>query len=222
MSVFVQILIIASFVALVAFVVYAVLATRRENLRRMVMLHGALDRFDEPVVTKSPWRYPRIDATFEGSPIRVDLVPDSMLRKGLPVLWAQLTWERPHGGALYVTTTPRAGEYLKEPNIHDRRRYATPEAWPEDTFVSGDDDTGLEMLGALERFDPAPHKRLKQIAITRNDISVTVRAAYARRPHRVFIASEVFTTNPVDPRVVDQGLGVLQEVESLLAGEPAD
>ena len=221
MSVFVQILIIASFVALVAFVVYAVLATRRENLRRMVMLHGALDRFEDPVVTKSPWRYPRIDATYEGSPIRVDLVPDSMLRKGLPVLWAQLTWERPHAGALYVTTTPRAGEYLKEPNIHDRRRYSTPEAWPEDTFVSGDDDTGLEMLGSLEEFDPAPHKRLKQIAITPNDISVTVRAAYARRPHRVFIASEVFTTHPVDPRVVDQGLAVLQEVESLLAYEPA-
>ena len=221
MPIFVQILIIASFLALVAVVAWAVLVTRRESLRRMVMLHGALDRFEDPVVTKSPWRYPRIDASLDGHPLRVDLVPDSMLRKGLPVLWAQLTWQRPHGGALYITRTPRAGEYLKEPSIHDRRRYATPDDWADDTFVSGDDDTGLTMLEALEGFDPAAHKRLKQIAITRDDISVTVRAAYARRPHRVFLASEVFTTNPVDPRVVDQGLVVLREVESLLADEPA-
>lgn len=222
MSVFVQVLIIASFIGLLAVIGWAVLATRRENLRRMAMLHGARDRFEDAVVTKSPWRYPRIDATFEGSPIRVDLVPDSMLRKGLPVLWAQLTWTRPHPGDLFVTKEPRAGEYLKEPDIHSRRRLPMPEAWPETTFASGNGAAAQTMLEALDGFDPAAHKRLKQIAITRTDVTVTIRAAYARRPHRVFLASEVFATSPVDPRVVDQGLAVLRQVESALADDPRE
>jgi len=219
-TVFVQTLIIASAVGLLVVIGWAVYATRRERRRRMAMLDAARDRLDGATVSRSPWRYPRIDGTFEGAPVRVDLVTDSMVRKGLPCMWAQITWQRPHAGSLYVTVDPRAGEYLKETDIHDRRRFQPPDDWPDRLFASGDDEIGVAMLAAVAGFDPGAHPRLKQIAITTDDITVTVRAARARRPHRVFYASEVFANDPIDARVIDEGLAILSEVESLLAAAP--
>jgi len=211
-------LIVATFVAVAAIVVWGVLVTWRESLRRLAMLDGVMDRFPDARRSKSPWRYPRIEATLDGSPVRLDLIPDTMVRKDVPSMWGEIRWQRSHPAALYVTVDPKGAEYLPDCDIHQRRNLSPPADWPPRTHVCGDSSRAADLLARLDDLDLTAYPRLKQLAITRDEIAVTIRCAKATRRPRLLVPSNDFTTQAVEPAVIDQGLRLLADVEQRLAG----
>ncbi len=211
-------LIVATFVAAALIIVWGVLVTRRESLRRLAMLDGVMDRFPDAHRSRSPWRYPRIDATLDGSPIRLDLIPDTMVRKDVPSMWGEIRWQRSHPAALYVTVDPKGAEYLPDCDIHQRPDLPAPSHWPPRTHVCGDAPIAADLLDRLDDLDLAAFPRLKQLAITRDDIAVTIRCAKATRRPRLLVPSNDFTTHAVEPAVIDQGVRLLEDVEQRLAG----
>lgn len=211
-------LIVATFVVVAAIIVWSVLVTRRESLRRLAMLDGIMDRFPDARRSRSPWRYPRIEATLDGSPIRLDLIPDTMVRKDVPSMWGEIRWQRPHSGTLYITVDPKGAEYLPDCDIHQRPPLPAPAHWPPRTHVCGEAPAAAELLARLDDLDLAAFTNLKQLAITRDDIAVTIRCARATRRPRLLVPSNDFTTHAVKPAMIDQGVRLLEDVEQRLAG----
>lgn len=209
---------VLTFAALAVGVVWAAYATARESRRRLAMLDGVADRIDYASRSRSPWRYPRLEGALDGSPVRIDLIPDTMVRKDVPSMWGQIAWQRPHAGALIVTIDPRAAEYLKECEIHDRPRLPSPAHWPPRTHVCGDAE-GAALLRRLDELDLGARPHLKQLAIGDTEIAVTVRCARARRRPRLLLPSNDFTTDAIDPEVIEEGLGLLREAEARLRAD---
>jgi len=133
-------------------------------------------------------------------------------------MWAEIRWRRSHPATLYVTVDPKGAEYLTDCDIHQRPALPTPAHWPPRTHVCGDASRAADLLARLDDLDLAAFPRLKQLAVTRDEITVTIRCAKATRRPRLLVPSNDFTTQAVEPAVIDQGLRLLEDVEQRLTG----
>src|SRR4030067_3657022 len=90
---------IAVVAAVVLFFPWRLAAARDdERQTRGHMLDEFLPHIEDPVLGWSTWRYRRIDGRLDGGPVRVDLVPDTLVPRALPTLWLQIRWAHQHKG----------------------------------------------------------------------------------------------------------------------------
>lgn len=189
---------------------------QKEHVGRAHMLDGFADEIAEARKSKSPWRTPRLEGSYQGFPIRVDLVPDTLVQRALPTLWLEVTWARPHVGHLYVTVDPIGTEYMVDDEICAGAVLQTPPVWPSRTRVCGDGETSYRLLDRLVSIDPTDYPDLKQLAVTEQHLKLTMRATRAEFTTYRFLRSANFPADAVTPELISQTLGLLRTTERAL------
>ncbi|GFO83094.1 MAG: hypothetical protein A49_27210 [Methyloceanibacter sp.] len=132
--------------AITAIVGFAYLAYRyREEqravrARRAAFFNDCWTVLDDPKLALDVFGYPSIAGTYEGEPIRADVVVDCMGLRKLPCLWVRVTLEAPvaTGAVLDIMMRPSGAEFFSPFNdLHER--LDTPGNWPERAIVHTDD-----------------------------------------------------------------------------------
>lgn len=181
------------------------------------MLDEFLPRIEDPVLGWSTWRCRRIDGRLDGRPVRVDLVPDTLVPRALPRLWLQIRWARPHEGDLCVTVDPIGTEFFSDDGEHGQR-LVPPATWNARTGVRGGEGARA-LLGRLAHLDLIEFPRLKQLTISPHELKATLFCAQGERQvYRVLRAAQ-FPADCVSPAVVSEALRAVRATEDVLAAE---
>jgi len=180
------------------------------------MLDGFFDYIAAARLSKSPWRMPRMEGLLDGSPVRVDLVPDTLVQRALPTLWLQILWERPQAGHLYVTIDPIGTEYMVEDEICAHSVLRTPPTWSPKTRVCGDGADSEGLLYRLASMDLTDYPDLKQLAVTERHLKVTLRSTRAEYSSYRFLRSANFAADAVTPQLIRESLDLLRAADRAL------
>lgn len=190
-----------------------------ERRQRIHMLDGFLGRLQTAKVGMSPWRYPVVQGALDASPVRVDLIPDTLVLRTLPTLWLQARWLKPHVGRLRVTVEPSGTEYMAD-DLGLTTRFAPPSGWSRTTEVCGSGSGSLLLLHELQRVDLAAFPSLKLIELTERELKVTMRCARGDRTTYRVLRSAKFAPDAVTPQLIDETLTLLRTVEETLSERP--
>ena len=98
---------------------------RGEQLR---LLDPFLSALAHPDVRANALGYPIVRGRLDGHALRLELVPDTLAFRALPVLWLEARWARPHTGRLRVVVQPTGAEYFGDDHTLTRR-FAL-DGWP--------------------------------------------------------------------------------------------
>lgn len=112
--------------------------------RRAAFFNDCWTVLDDPKLALDVFGYPSIAGTYEGEPIRADVVVDCLGLRKLPSLWVRVTLEAPVaiGAVLDVMMRPSGAEFFSPFNdLHER--LDTPADWPERAIVHTDDPKRL-------------------------------------------------------------------------------
>ncbi|MEO6056106.1 MAG: hypothetical protein ABIQ49_04630, partial [Gemmatimonadales bacterium] len=127
-------------------------ATRAARSEQLHFLDPFLPALEQPEVRASALGYPVARGRLDGHALRLELIPDTLAFRTLPVLWLEARWARPHGGRLRVVVRPTGAEYFG----HDHtltRRFDLGD-WPVPAEAWGERGSG-DLLQRLLTLDPA-------------------------------------------------------------------
>jgi hypothetical protein len=190
---------------------------RRDQEGRAGMLEQFLPEIDRAVTTWSPWSYPRVEGWLDGSPVRVDLIPDTLVTRTLPTLWLQLRWAQAYEGRLCVTVDPVGAEFFSS-DADCGRVLAPPDSWRARTEVHADGRGGI-LLRRLSELDPSIYPSLKQLSVLPGELKVTLRIARGERTiYRVARAAK-FDPDCVTTEIVAEAVAVARAARDVLMNE---
>lgn len=190
-------------------------ARRREAEGRGHMLDAFLPVAEGPILRLSPWRYINLKGRLAGRPARIDLIPDTLVRRSLPTLWLQVRWARPHRGWLCVTTQWNGAEYFSD-DADAGTRLVSPAAWPSHTMVRGHGQHSSALLHQIEDLDLRAYPSLKQLVFSGDEVRVVLQCARGDRAVYRVLRSGSFPADCVTPAVVDETMDVLRAVDRVL------
>ena len=182
------------------------------------MLDGFLAVLQDPVPKRNPWGWSRVEGRLARRAIRVDLMPEMLVRRSLPTLWLQATWMLPAGGQLSVMLEPVGAEFFTD-DEGLRDRLASPPSWQRPTEILGNGRASGSLLRRLSDIDLGEYPSLKHILLDRQAIEVTMRCARGERWAYRFLRSPRFPPDAVTAAVVEETLAVLHAVEGALGAE---
>ena len=192
---------------------------RRDRHKLRHMLDAFLSVIDGPRVGRSPWGYEFVEGTFDGSPARVSLLPDSLITRTLPTLWLELRWARPHDAWLCVIVAANGMEYFAD-DVDEGSRLVTPAEWPESVVVRGKGPPSAALARRLGNLDLAAYDDLKMFTLSATETKVIMRCARADVPYYRTLRSAEFPEDSVKPELVLETVRVLRDIERTLdAGE---
>jgi hypothetical protein len=196
-----------------------VVATRTEHLEMASMLDPFLSVIEGATLTRSPWRYPRIDGALDGHPFRVDLVPDTLITRTLPTLWLEVRWAFREEGRFCVTVDPVGTEYFSD-DQECGVRLEPPDQWHIRTNVRAD-RSGRALVGRLTEFDLTKYPSLKRVTMRDGELRATLRCARGERQiYRVLRAAR-FPADCVSAALVTEALSVARDVRDALKNDKA-
>lgn len=188
---------------------------RRDRNRTQRMLDPVLGVVDDARVGKSPWGYERVEGFIDGSPVRIDLIPDSLITRTLPTLWLELRVARPQDAFLCVIVLCNGMEYFAD-EVDEGTLLATPAAWPESVRVRGTSQASVALLRRLRDFDIAAYHDLKLLAFSETGLKVVMRCARGDVPEYRVFRSASFPEDSVKPALVDETVRLLRDLERVL------
>jgi hypothetical protein len=192
-------------------------ASNDERQTREHMLDEFLPRIDHPVLGWSTWRYRRIDGQLDGRPVRVDLVPDTLVPRALPTLWVQIRWAQAHDGELCVTADPVGAEFFSDDGERGER-LRPPTAWRRRTEIRGLGG-GRSLLHRLADLDLEDFPAVKQITITRSELKVTLYCARGERQMYRVLRAAKFPPDCVSASLVEESMAVVRTLQDVLDAE---
>jgi len=192
-------------------------AARRQRLHALDALLPALDQAE---VALTPARFPVARGRLDGSPIRVELVPDTLVLRALPVLWLEARWRRRHQGRLRLVLRPTGTEYFTANNVC-RRRLPPPPGWAEPVEIWGEGGDAGEILRRLGALNLADFPSLKQVVITEQELRVTLRCKQGERAAYRVLRAAYFDEEPLEAAQVAQLLGALRTIERAMSPQGA-
>jgi len=195
---------------------------RRDRHKTQHMLDGFFDVLDRPSTGRSPWGYEFIEATFDGRPARVSLLPDSLITRTLPTLWLELRWARPNDAWLCVIVAANGMEYFAD-DVDEGARLVTPGEWPDSVVVRGKGPQSAALARRLGNLDLTAYDDLKMITLSETETKVIMRCARADVPYYRTLRSADFPEDSVKPELVLETALVLRDIERTLdAGEEVE
>ncbi len=190
---------------------------RSDRATRAGMLDAFLPEILGPVVGWSTWRYPRLEGILDGTAIRIDLLPDTLITRTLPTLWLQVRWTLPQEGNLCVTVDPVGAEFFSDDAFYGRL-VPTPPSFHVRAEVRTD-ESGQALLRRLSSLDLRSYAALKQLAVIHGELRLTLRCARGERTiYRVFRAAK-FPSESVTPSLVKETLSLARAAREVLTVE---
>lgn len=166
----------------------SLLAARRRLLNRCA---GVLDRAQ---LTHGDDGFPRLAGQYEGRPVHVELIPDTMTIRRLPQLWLSVSLLDRSAGVpgLDVLVRPTGNEFYSL-NTHFAHRYEPPPGFPAEVLIRGDRGAGhllaeLSELLAVILADP----RVKEVAITERGLRIVRQAGEGKRGEHLLLRQALF------------------------------
>jgi hypothetical protein len=194
----------------------AMRASRGARRERLLLLDAFLPALTRPGVQTNALGYPIVRGALDGHPIRLELIPDTLAFRALPVLWLEARWVRPHSGRLRLVVQPTGAEYFGDDHTLTRRFHVA--GWPAPTEVWGGTG-GDELLRRLEAVDPAAAPPPKLISIREDHLCVTFRCAKADPSAYRVLRKARFEAPAVDAAFVAGTIRFLRSIEAGLDGE---
>jgi hypothetical protein len=187
-------------------------AARREQLR---LLDAFLPLLSQVRTRVSALGYPVVTGRLDGHALRLELVPDSLAFRALPVLWLEARWAWPHSARLQVVVQPTGAEYFDDDRTLTRRYELR--GWPATTQVWG--EGGAEdlarRLGAAEL---AGSPEVKRVSVRADQLCVTFRCARADPAAYRVLRRARFDSPALDARFAAGAFGALRAIERALGG----
>lgn len=206
---------LAVFAIAALFLIWRLFGVRRKDREdRARMLDGFLPEIERPVSSTSPWSYPRVEGRLDGHPVRIDLVPDTLVVRTLPTLWLQLRWMQAYEGSLCVTVDPVGAEFFSD-DADCGRLLPGPASWGARTEVHADARGGV-LLRRLSAFNPSTYPSLKQLAVLPGEVKITLRCARAERSTYRVLRAAKFDPDCVTPAIVAETLAAARRARDVL------
>jgi hypothetical protein len=188
---------------------------RRDRRSTQHMLDGFMNVIANPCVGRSPWGYERLDGTFDGARIKLDLIPDSLITRTLPTLWLEARIGRPHDAFLCVIVLCNGMEYFAD-EVDEGTLLSTPAEWPESVRVRGKSQASVALLRRLRAFDIDAYRDLKLLVFTETELKVVMRCARGDLSQYRVLRSATFPEDSVKPALVDETVRLLRDLERVL------
>ena len=190
---------------------------RRDRHKTQHMLDPFLSVLHDPRIGRSPWGYEFIDASFDGHPVRVSLLPDTLITRTLPTLWLELRWARRHGAWLCAIVDVNGMEYFAD-DVDEGTRLVAPAEWSERVVVRGKGPESAALARRLHAFDFTAYADLKMITLSETETKVIMRCAKAEVPLYRVLRTADFAEDSVKPELVVETVRAVREIERLLDG----
>jgi hypothetical protein len=195
---------------------------RREHHGKDHMLDGFLPELQDARLGWASWRYPTIEGRLDDAPVRIDLIPDTLVVRALPTLYLEARWAHQSRSRLRVILEPNGAEYFAEENGL-RVRLAPPLRWPQSAEVRGSDRESKILLRRLAALPLSDYPSLKQLSLSEKEAKVTLRCAKGERLTYRVLRSATFPPDAVTPALVSQALTLVRSVrKTLMASEGTD
>lgn len=201
----------------------AFLARHERNVvraRRELMLEPVRASFSNPVYATDGAGIPRIEGTYRGRHIRVDLIPDTMTIRRLPQLWLSVTAIKTHlapeaGVAILVRPSGTDFYSLTE---HMSLHLDPPHDFPLDCLVRGQ---GAASRSTLNAITPAVTRiladpRVKELAVTNRGARVVYQLAEGRRGQHLILRQCDFDEARLERDLLDRLIGDLEQIAHAL------
>jgi hypothetical protein len=196
----------ATLVAILALAILPLLYLRdlaREKRQRGMLFGSCLDLFDRYRVTQEGRNYPVLTGEYDGHPVRLEPVLDTMAARKLPSLWLKVTLLQPNPArpALSFLMRPDGNEFYS-PNRDMAHRHSIPQTWPQNALFctdgeGGDLDMRLDTHMALFA-DP----RAKELVASPHGVRLVYQIAQAERAHYLVLRQARFENPVADPATV--------------------
>jgi len=187
-----------------------VLAARRRLLNSCA---GVLERAE---LSHGGDGFPRLAGQYEGRPVRVELIPDTMTIRRLPQLWLSVSLlDRNPGVAGFSILVRPTGNEFYSLNTHFSHRYEPPPGFPAEALIRGDRGAGRLLaelsapIGAILA-DP----RVKEVAITERGLRIVRQAGEGKRGEHLLLRQALFENANVSHTDLES---VLHHLETLRA-----
>ncbi|ODR99976.1 hypothetical protein AUC68_02395 [Methyloceanibacter methanicus] len=190
--------------------------------RRAAFFDDCWTVLDDPKLALDAFGYPSLSGTYEGEPIRADVIVDCMGLRKLPSLWLRVTLAAPVrvGAVLDVMMRPSGAEFFSPfstlPDWLD-----TPADWPERAVIRTD---------GPDRFtDPwifAPHVQFlaepqaKELIVSPKGARIVWQADEAQRSDYLLLRQARFDVVRFDREKFRELVGRLIHLQRSLAGTP--
>jgi hypothetical protein len=210
---------LAIVVAAALLLTYVFLAyVRRDRKKTQHMLDPFLNAIDHPQVGRSPWGYEFLEGSFGGRPVRVSLIPDSLITRTLPTLWLEVRWARPSDAFLCVITLCNGMEYFAD-EVDEGGLLVTPSTWPESVRVRGKGPASSALARRLNGFAIDAYKDLKMVSLSETETKVIMRCARGDLQLYRVLRSASFPEDSVKPELVEETVRVLRDIDRMLESE---
>ncbi|WP_052464695.1 hypothetical protein [Methyloceanibacter caenitepidi] len=151
--------------------------------RRAAFFNDCRTVLDDPKLALDVFGYPTITGTYEGEPIRADVVVDGMALRKLPSLWLRVTLQAPvaTGSAVDIMMRPSGAEFFS-PFDTLSERLDTPANWPERAVIRCDDPANIPPPESIQpHVDILDEAKAKELLITPKGVRIVWQADEAQR-----------------------------------------
>lgn len=206
--------------------VIAVMA-RRDHRRLRASRQGLLDQcahlLSDAVLTHGGDDFPRLEGRYNGSLVRVELIPDTMTIRRLPQLWLSVAVTAPRPGlqGFAALVRPNGNEfYSLTPNFQERLE--APTGFPAEILINGSGPAAQRLLDALASTaaviltDP----RVKELAMTARGTRIVRQAGEGRRGEHLLLRQAVFDGAHVSPPDLEAMLSATTALRRAVPSEP--
>jgi hypothetical protein len=191
-----------------------VVATRAARGEQLHLLDRFLPIVANAQVAAGELGYPAIRGSLDGHPVRLELIPDTLGFRALPVLWLEVRWKRSHAGRLLLIRQRTGTEYFDDDSRLSRRLEIN--GWPVATEVWGEAG-GQNLLSRIQTIDPADFPSIKRILVQENELRVTLRCDRGDAPAYRVLRRAKFPSAAASDALVAETVKLLRAVEHALS-----
>lgn len=161
--------------------------------------------------------FPVLEGKWQGAPVKVALIPDTMIMRRLPQLWLSVTLKdhAAHTPALSILARYMGNEfYATTPDLPER--LDPPPGLPIDIMIRGDGPRSQSMCAGLksELAQLLADPKTKEITLTANGLRIIRQASEGRRGEHLLLRQAVFDDAEVPCAELEQTLAALERLKS--------
>jgi hypothetical protein len=199
---------------------------RREHKKLRASRRSLLDHcvhvLSDAVITHGDDDFPRLDGRYNGSRVRVELIPDTMTMRRLPQLWltVAVTAPRPGMKGFAALVRPNGSEFYALAHRLSVR-LETPGLFPAETLINADAPDARHLLEALAPTAASllADPRVKELAVTAKGTRIVRQAGEGRRGEYLLLRQSVFDDAHVQASDLE---AILQATAALRRAVPSE
>jgi hypothetical protein len=204
--------------AAVIFAGLAVLTLRDHRIlrnSRRSLLDPCLSGLRQGTVTVGGDGFPRLSGTHHGQPVKVELIPDTMVIRRLPQLWLSVTLLQRRRSLPTVSILIRhTGNEFYSITAGLECRLEPPRGFPVEVMVRGDCPRSQQLLDHLAPKLSAilADPKAKEVCVTGNGVRIIRQAGEGRRGEHLLLRQAMFDGAHVSSDVL---AGILDDLQGL-------